>query len=165
MELPRGLCFSVLFNVMSNEFVPEDFKERLKLAARTGRDNHTCLVSAKDQRRHLNGMTTFVWKDDILNVICKFSRLSSATRWWRWKQMTCEVDQRSTELVLLTHIVSYHYVNMQPQHLIVAAFLLCYLRLSTGGHWRRSQIKNRRILLFTAIALNLKPYKYLFVYI
>jgi hypothetical protein len=26
--------------------------------------------------------------------------------------MTCEEDQRSTELVLLTHIVSYHYVNI-----------------------------------------------------
>ena len=57
---------------MSNEFVPEDFKERLKLAARTGRDNHTCLVSAKDQRRHLNETTTIVCNDDILCLICKF---------------------------------------------------------------------------------------------
>jgi hypothetical protein len=72
--ITRGLCFSVLFNVMSNEFVPEDFKERLKLAARTGRDNHTCLVSAKDakQRRHLNETTTIVCNDDILCLICKF---------------------------------------------------------------------------------------------
>ena len=43
---------SVLYNIMANEFVPEDFKDRLRVAARSGRDKQTCLVS-ENSRCHL----------------------------------------------------------------------------------------------------------------
>ena len=36
---------SVLYNIMANEFVSEDYKDRLRVAARSGRDSNTCLVS------------------------------------------------------------------------------------------------------------------------
>lgn len=33
---------SVLYNIMSNEFVPAEYKQRLRTAARTGRDFQQC---------------------------------------------------------------------------------------------------------------------------
>ena len=35
----------VLYNIMANDYVSEDFKDRLRVAARSGRDQQTCLVS------------------------------------------------------------------------------------------------------------------------
>ena len=35
----------VLYNIMANDYVSEDFKDRLRVAARSGRDKQTCLVS------------------------------------------------------------------------------------------------------------------------
>ena len=39
-DIPR-----VLYNIMANDYVSEDFKDRLRVAARSGRDQQTCLVS------------------------------------------------------------------------------------------------------------------------
>ena len=37
--------FSVLYNIMANEFVSAEFKERLRMSAKHGRDEGTCMVS------------------------------------------------------------------------------------------------------------------------
>ena len=36
--------YSVLYNIMANEFVSEDYKDRLRVAARSGRDSGVCQV-------------------------------------------------------------------------------------------------------------------------
>ena len=39
------IFYRVLYNIMANDYVSEDFKDRLRVAARSGRDKQTCLVS------------------------------------------------------------------------------------------------------------------------
>ena len=37
-----SLLCSVLYNIMSNSFVPDEYKQRLRTAARVGRDFNQC---------------------------------------------------------------------------------------------------------------------------
>ena len=39
------ILFSVLYNIMANEYVSEGYKDRLRVAARTGRNEGVCHVS------------------------------------------------------------------------------------------------------------------------
>ena len=39
------LASSVLYNIMANEYVSEGYKDRLRVAARTGRNEGVCHVS------------------------------------------------------------------------------------------------------------------------
>ena len=38
----RDVISIVLYNIMANQFVEDDFKDRLRMAARQGRDSQTC---------------------------------------------------------------------------------------------------------------------------
>merc|ERR1719361_2036533 len=40
----RDVISIVLYNIMANDYVSEDFKDRLRVAARSGRDKQTCLA-------------------------------------------------------------------------------------------------------------------------
>merc|ERR1712223_374999 len=40
----RDVISIVLYNIMANDYVSEDFKDRLRVAARSGRDQQTCLA-------------------------------------------------------------------------------------------------------------------------
>lgn len=40
----RDVISIVLYNIMANDHVEEDFKDRLRMAARQGRDTNTCSV-------------------------------------------------------------------------------------------------------------------------
>ena len=39
------LFFRVLYNIMANEYVSDGYKDRLRVAARSGRDDGVCHVS------------------------------------------------------------------------------------------------------------------------
>ena len=43
-------CFSVLYNIMANEYVSDGYKDRLRVAARSGRDDGVCYVSLKSSK-------------------------------------------------------------------------------------------------------------------
>ena len=44
------ILFSVLYNIMANEYVSEGYKDRLRVAARTGRSEGVCHVSRQRPR-------------------------------------------------------------------------------------------------------------------